>query len=228
MISVVIPSYNGARFLAAAIRSVQAQGALVTEIIVVDDGSTDDTATVVESLQVAEPRLVSLSQDNKGPAAARNCGIAAASNSLLAFLDVDDTWAATMLDTHYATLMKQPESLLSLGLVQCMQLSAGEGCEAEEYRAYGSPFKLFSFPSGLYRREAFERVGLIDETKIQSEDVDWFLRLHESGLPFTWIAEVALYYHLHHTNLSGGDLRTKQSAFLKALKHSLDRRRANT
>lgn len=78
LVSVIIPAFNAARFVEAAVRSALAQTYGPVEIIVVDDGSTDDTARIVERISVSEPQVQLLAQDNLGASAARNAGAAAA------------------------------------------------------------------------------------------------------------------------------------------------------
>lgn len=107
-ISVVIPSYQSAAWLPAAIASVRAQSVPVREIIVVDDGSRDDTPAVAARI----PDIVYLRQDNAGPAAARNSGIARARGAWVAFLDADDTWTQDRLEDQLATLARHPELVL--------------------------------------------------------------------------------------------------------------------
>jgi len=88
-LSVIVPCYNMGRFLPEAVESVLAQGHPELQIIVVDDGSTDDTAACVRAL----PHPVEyIRQDNRGPAAARNRGIRAARHDVLGFIDADDLW----------------------------------------------------------------------------------------------------------------------------------------
>ena len=99
LLSVIMPVYNGAEFLAEAVASIVAQAYQPLEIIVVDDGSTDETATIVQSLG-GEIRY--LYQFNQGPAAARNAGLALAQGDLIAFLDVDDLWPADKLAQQMA------------------------------------------------------------------------------------------------------------------------------
>ena len=89
LVSVIVPVYNGAQHLREAVRSIERQDYQPLEIIVVDDGSTDETPRVIASLG---DRVRALRQDNAGPAAARNYGITASHGQLLAFCDADDTW----------------------------------------------------------------------------------------------------------------------------------------
>src|SRR5690242_14976762 len=95
-VSVIIPTYNRARFVGEAVASALAQTLPPLEVIVVDDGSTDDTADVVARLN--DPRVVYLRQENAGPATARNTGVEAARGDLIALLDSDDRWLPRKLE----------------------------------------------------------------------------------------------------------------------------------
>jgi len=108
-VSVVIPTYNRARFLPAAVASVRAQTAPCAEIVIVDDGSRDDTAAVVAALGEG---IVYVRQANAGPAAARNHGIRVARGDWLAFLDTDDRWLPTKLERQLAVLQRHPSVAL--------------------------------------------------------------------------------------------------------------------
>ena len=112
LVSVVIPLYNGERFIAETIRSVLAQTMLDLEVVVVDDGSTDGGGKVVQSF--GEP-VRYLFQENAGVAAARNAGIAAARGEFIAFLDADDVWVARKLERQLAEFRRDP----GLGAVGC-------------------------------------------------------------------------------------------------------------
>lgn len=103
LVSVIVPAYNAESTLAATLQSVSAQSHTRLEIIVVDDGSTDATAALVESIQKTEPRLALVRQANAGVAAARNAGLARAKGDLVSWLDADDLW-------HPSKLAKQLEA----------------------------------------------------------------------------------------------------------------------
>lgn len=111
-ISVIIPAYNSAAFIADAVRSILDQSQPVDEIVIVDDGSTDDTQTVVESLSGP---IIYIKQPNQGPSAARNTGIDAAKNDWIAFLDADDQWTPIKIERQLNVLQNFPKLVLIAG-----------------------------------------------------------------------------------------------------------------
>ena len=124
LVSVVIPAYNAAEFLAEAIASALAQTHTDLELIVVDDGSTDDTLAVAQAALADDPRGRILSFPNGGPAVARNRGLAAARGELLAMLDADDRWLPHKLEKQVATFAAEPDCVC----VGClMNYVAGDG-----------------------------------------------------------------------------------------------------
>ena len=220
LISVIIPVFNGARFLPEAVQNVLQQGYPCIEIIVVDDGSTDDVAEVAARLPV-DVRF--LRQDNAGPSAARNRGIRDASGALLAFLDVDDLWPDGTLSSLAAALQTDRDLVVVRGHAQMLVLDPETGA----FHAEGSPAE--SFPhyigAGLYRREAFEAVGLFDVSLRFAEDTDWYARLAESGLKAQRLDQVTLHVRRHGGNMTAQKTReelraTTLGAFRKALQRA--------
>ena len=223
LVSVVIPVFNGERFLREAVQSVLDQTYSTVEIIIVDDGSTDGTATVARSLGET---VRYLHQANQGPAAARNRGIEHAQGSLIAFADADDLWPAEKLDLQLPYLINDPAIEIVLGRIQQVRLSKtvnGE-TQAEEF---AEPAFSVNLGSAVIRKSVFERVGLFDETMRYSEDVDWFMRAREAGAQIVTIDAVTLFYRQHDENMTRGK-STSELNVLKALKRSLDRRRERT
>lgn len=111
-ISVVIPAYNSAEFIADAVHSILKQTRPITEITIVDDGSTDNTQQIVEALPGP---ITYIKQPNQGPSAARNTGIKAANSEWIAFLDADDQWTPDKIDKQLKLLRKIPELVLIAG-----------------------------------------------------------------------------------------------------------------
>ncbi|MDA3787608.1 MAG: glycosyltransferase family A protein, partial [Desulfobacula sp.] len=111
-ISAVIPAYNSANFLSFAINSILKQTQPVDEIIVVDDGSTDETAQVLKHFG---NKIICIYQHNAGPSAARNKGIEYAKGDWVAFLDADDQWVSTKIEKQVRLIEKNPEIVLVAG-----------------------------------------------------------------------------------------------------------------
>lgn len=223
LVSVVIPVFNGERFLREAVQSVLAQEYSPLEIIVVDDGSTDGTATVARSL----PETVRyLHQTNQGPAAARNRGIEHARGSLIAFADADDLWPEDKLELQLPCLIRDPKIDIVLGRIQQVLLSEMVDGPTQSSQ-FAEPAFSVNLGSAVIRKSVFERVGLFDETMRYSEDVDWFMRAREGGAAIVTIDAVTLFYRQHEQNMTRGK-STSELNVLKALKKSLDRRRERT
>ena len=213
LVSVVIPVFNGERFLRDAVQSVLDQQYAPLEIIIVDDGSTDSTATVARSL----PETVRyLHQNNQGPAAARNRGIEQARGGLITFADADDLWPPGKLQLQLPYLINDARIEIVMGRVQLLSET-------------GLAESAFSVNLGctVIRKSVFDRVGLFDETMRYSEDVDWFMRARESGAAIVTLDAVTLLYRQHEQNMTRGK-STSELNVLKALKRSLDRRREQT
>jgi glycosyltransferase involved in cell wall biosynthesis len=209
LVSVVIPVFNGERFLREAVQSVLDQKYSPLEIIVVDDGSTDGTANVARSLPVRY-----LHQTNQGPSAARNRGIEHAQGELIAFADADDLWPLAKLELQLPYLTEDVE--IVMGRIQQVFSSSEE--------EFGEPAFSVNLGSAVIRKTVFDRVGLFDETMRYSEDVDWFMRAREAGVAIMTIDAVTLFYRQHEENMTRGK-STSELNVLKALKRSLDRRR---
>jgi glycosyltransferase involved in cell wall biosynthesis len=218
-ISVVIPVYNGAHFLREAIDSILAQNYSPLEIIVVDDGSTDDLRAAVRGLRV-DVRF--LAQDNRGPGAARNLGIRNAAGEFFAFLDVDDLWPHDMLGILAARLVEYPDLDVVQGFGQFMRSDTPDG--AQEF--IGSARESFPYflSAGLYRRRAFEQIGLFDADLRFSEDTDWFVRAHEKGLGIERLEQVTLRIRRHDGNMTRNK-NLQELGALRLFKKALERRR---
>jgi hypothetical protein len=220
LLSVIIPVFNGTEFLAHAIRNVLSQNYPGVEIIVVDDGSVDDLAAAVRALPVP---VRFFEQPNGGAASARNRGIRDASGELLAFLDVDDLWPPGTLLRLADVLVASPDIDVVHGRVQLARFTTYE--DHGEY--VGSPTETFrySIAAGVYRRRAFERVGLFDRALRYGEDSDWFLRGKELGLRIIELDEIVLIARRHEGNMTRGKSLAELQP-LQLFKNVLDRRRS--
>jgi glycosyltransferase involved in cell wall biosynthesis len=193
LISVIMPAWNAAGTIGAALDSIAAQQVPGLEVIVVNDGSDDTTAEVAAGHPL---RPAVIYQQNGGPPVARNRGIDVAKGEWIAFLDVDDIWPAGSLARRMETLLRRPELLYVVGQVQF---------EAHDQRA--SPPLAWTAPnlgSGLFRREVFAQVGRFDAGLRYIDDVDWFWRARDAGVPSESIAETTLIYRRHGHGLTAG------------------------
>lgn len=200
-ISVVIPCYNAERYLGEAIDSIRGQTCQDLEIVVVDDGSTDGTRELVA--RVKDSRLRYLYQDNRGPAAARNRGIAAAQGQYIAPLDADDLALPQRLEGQLAMLEAEPDlAVVGSGYVwiddEGHHLSWANHSwqkypELNEFRNW-----LFDCPfvpsATMFRRAAWVDVGGFDEDLIGPEDWNFWMRLALHGHRMAWHREVVCLY----------------------------------
>ena len=219
MISVIIPVFNGVRFLPGAVRSILAQDYPALDIIVVDDGSTENVAEAARSLPV-DVRL--FRQENAGPAAARNRGIREATGEILAFLDVDDEWPAGNL-RHMSTVLSTTPGLdVVIGHGQLMR----DDADGRDQVFVGNPRESFPWyiSAALFRREAFTKVGRFDETLHFGEDSDWFKRAAEAALTIERLPNVSLLVRRHAGNMTRGKSMAELNV-LRVFKNALDRQR---
>ncbi len=225
LISVVIPAYNAAAHLERAIASIKAQTYQHWEIVVIDDGSTDNSWELLKSLRTESIRA--LQQTNQGPAAARNHGIREAKGEYITFLDADDEFPETKLQLQAQHLITHPELFFVSGKIKYI---LNEGHQVKEYLFEDTEQQTMTnvnFGAMMMRSSAFdpEVIGMIDEEMTYAEDVDWWLRALEQKVPFEILPEVTLHYHLHDTNMTN-KLHENTRFFAMALRRSLRRRRA--
>ena len=212
LISVVIPVYNGTKYIQIAIDSVLEQTYSNYEIIVVDDGSTDDTR---QKLQLYQDRVRYVYQENRGSAAARNVGISISKGELIAFLDADDFWATPeKLAKQVAYFNNNP----SLGCINTgWKIVDGAGKHIKTVQPWYKAPKLdletwlkkkcVRTSAMVFRREWLERVGGFDEQLRQSQDVDLILRLSLAGCQTVWLKEATVCYRQHKENTTKNSLK---------------------
>lgn len=214
-ISVVIPVYNGELHIEAAIDSVLAQEYPDLELVVVDDGSTDGTATRVRAYGTGVRYVL---QENSGSSAARNNGSRLTTGEFLAFLDADDLWAAGKLSRQLAAFASDPSLDLVWGHVR-------EFHDLEEPTAAAGPPIAAQHPgTALIRRAAFRRTGGFSEEFQQAEAVDWVTRILQADLRQLMLPDVLMYRRLHDSN-KGLQNPEAGRQYLQILKRHLDRQR---
>lgn len=218
LISCIVPVYNGERFLAEAIDSILAQTYRSTEIIVVDDGSTDSTSKITR--QYAS-RVTCARQVNAGATVARNRGIGLARGEFIAFLDADDLWYEDKLRRQLHRFKENRE--LGYCITHMKNFWVEElRDEAERLNKH----KLSEIQPGaastfFARRSAFDQVGLLN-VELRNRDIqEWMLRADKKGLIREVLPDVLVSRRIHTANISRH--RPKEE-FFDIIKQALDRR----
>ncbi len=213
-VSVVIPAYNAERFVAKAIDSVLNQTYRDYEIIVVDDGSTDNTLEVLKSYG---DKVRYVRQSNKGASAARNTGIRHANGKYIAFLDADDVWFSQKLEKQVKVLDERPEFGLVYSNVEFPSRQNGVvQTQFDLKRPYSGKIlsKLIvmnAIPTStvVARKECFEKVGLFDESLVASEDHDMWIRI-ATRYDATYLEDPLMMNGLHSGSLSRDEIRLQE------------------
>lgn len=218
-VSVIIPAYNSSDTISQTLNSLLSQNYPNWEAIVIDDGSIDNTAAIVNSFVNIDKRIIVISQENQGVSAARNKGIDIAKYDWLLFLDSDDWIAENHLERMVQTLAADPE----LDAVNCGWKSIMPDGTLLEENYPPSSTDLFPFfarhcsfiiHSCLIRKEIVVVVGKFDHNLNLCEDWDLWQRVARIGIRFGTIKEVLAYYRLRPNSLS----RNKELFHVNALK----------
>ena len=220
-VTVMIGVYNGARYLGEAIDSVLAQTHPATELIVVDDGSEDESGAIAEAYG---PPVRCIRQENGGMAAARNRAIREATGDYFAFLDADDRFRPDKLERQLAMFAEDPQLDVVFGHVTefvSPELD-DEAIELLRPPKHDAPWPTPNLM--LVRRDSFFRVGEFSTELKVGIGVDWYARAAEQGLKSAVPPIVVLERRLHAEN-NGIRQRQAKPQYLHVLKAALDRRR---
>lgn len=216
-VSVVIPVFDSERFLAEAIESVFAQRHAPLEVIVVDDGSTDETPDVAGRYGDA---IRYYRQENRGTPAARNRGVELATGELIAFLDADDLYSPDKLALQLPRLEARPDTEIVLGFRQYYMLED----DGTGFRKHMEPMMALQLACGLFRASVFSRIGPFDEGLRLTDDWNWFMRARELGVRLLIHRDVVLHQRIHEANITRQRELGRQETLL-LVRESLARRR---
>ena len=225
-VSVIMPAYNVAPYVEAAIRSVQAQTFVDFELLVVDDGSTDTSAAIVERLAVQDARIRLIRQENRGLAAARNTALRHARGRLMALLDSDDLWEPRFLEAQTAILADRPDVDIVTGNGWTLG-SHEDGLPARPWpdprpapdlwTILGDEFSVFIM--AVFRRRVYDTIGGFDEMLRTNEDFDFWLRAAIAGFTFARNDEPLGHYRRRDDSLSASQVRMLRGALRVYYKH---------
>ncbi|HEV7348077.1 glycosyltransferase family A protein [Telluribacter sp.] len=221
LVSIIIPLYNAGRYLEAALESIVRQTYSNWELIVVNDGATDQPERVLDLFPVHQY----ICQPNQGPSSARNRGLEVARGEFIAFLDADDRWPYQKLETQLRSFELDTTLQAVTGLVEFVFSETDPQARRYQFRYEQNRAIHAHLGAGLFRRSAFEQVGYFNESLRFSEDIDWFNRAKEGNLRLKVLEEVGLYLTIHQNSLTYGATIADNGTF-QALKLALDRRRS--
>jgi glycosyltransferase involved in cell wall biosynthesis len=223
-VSVVIAVYDGEAYLAEAIDSVLSQTRPPDELVVVDDGSSDSTPAVIAGYG---DRLTGIRQEHRGVASALNRGIEATGGEFVAFLDADDLWDPDKLAVQLEVLEREADTEAVFGLVQQFLSGDADPSLADRVVIPSSPQPGVFKTTMLIRRRALDRVGRFDESRVNTDFTDWYLRAQEEGLSSHMQQTVVARRRIHGANLGIRRSDRQWPETLDVLKAALDRRRGS-
>ncbi len=215
LVSVIMPAYNAEKYISEAIESVIQQTYTSWELIVVDDGSTDNTAAIIKEYAAKDNRIRYLQQSHQQQAKARNNGLSHASGELIAFLDADDIWAPDKLATQVEVMQRLPVDLtFSDGYF--FEKNPAKDLQKRisiKYGKYSGQQGIKDFLAGnriplltaVARKASLEKVNNFLESPGIHEDYDLWLRMLINGSTFLGINSCLAYYRTHAASASSGE-----------------------
>jgi glycosyltransferase involved in cell wall biosynthesis len=234
LVSVIMPAYNAGKHITESIQSVISQTYVRWELIVIDDGSTDNTADLVRDYISQEPRVTYISQRNGGQANARNAGLRIAQGSLIAFLDADDLWLPEKLELQVSQQSETgADVVFSDGYifsesdpateVDKFAVVPGKTNGAEMFKLLYA-FNRIATLSVLVSKSSLDAVGMFDEQREYQncEDYDLWLRLAKSGATFFGMTEKLVRYRRHSEASTYNASKLLKPMLAVILKHAND------
>jgi glycosyltransferase involved in cell wall biosynthesis len=212
LVSVIMPAYNAAGHIGEALQSVLDQDWRPLEVVVVDDGSTDDTAAIVGRF----PEVVYVHQANAGPSAARNAAVEHSSGAFVANFDSDDLLPPTRVSDQVGFLLAHPEVGAVFGRQEWLNAPEWMTRDAVYGDVDGIPLS-----SVMFRRDVFFELGGYDTSYVHGEDMDVLVRMRERGIEYHVIPEIVLYRRYEASSLTGG--RPTHEPLLRSLRAKLER-----
>jgi len=213
MVSVIVAVYNGADYLNLALESVLKQSHRNIEIIIVDDGSTDNTAELARSY-IDRPSVRYIYQANGGHGAALNTGVSNANGEFLSFIDHDDLWDIDKLHIQLNTFIDDP----SLDVVFSYQKSFADNNAAERLSFVRDPVPGYTPATMLIRTSSFHKVGLFNTEIKKGYFFPWYDRLDLLGLKKLLIPDLLYHRRVHGQNISIGRDNKDYKDYFSALR----------
>ena len=215
--STIVPAYNAAETLEETLTAIRGQTAPCAEILVVDDGSTDDTVKIANAFD-APVRVIC--QENAGPGAATNAGLRAATNDLIAMCDADDIWVSEKMEKQLAEFGNANEMLFTSSAMR--QFRHGSVDDGSGLIRPGPTRSTL-----VVTRRAAERTGdLIDPQGGRGDLIDWFARAREAGIEIRTTDDVLALRRIIPGSLSYGRDPARDRGYLEVVRLAMQRKRA--
>ena len=222
--SVIIPVKNGHNFIKEAISSVLENIDANDEIIIIDDGSEDNTVHIIKEFMALNVNIHLFEGERLLPSGARNIGLEHAKGQYITFIDHDDLWPGNRLKRHINILNQDNNIDVVRGMVRFF---SSDERKLDEFKYLPEDKSLYhaNLGSFTFRKVVFERIGRFDSALKFGEDVDLFFKMSENQIAIHSDESVALEYRIHDTNMTHNKAENNNSVMFKALFNSIQRRR---
>lgn len=219
LVSVILCVYNREEYLKEAIGSVLAQDYPKIELIIVNDGSTTDVKSIIDSYGSL---ITYIYQENQGLGVARNTGIKYAKGDYLAFIDSDDLWTKNKLSLQMAHIKPSHLNFSYVKQFICPTLSKHE---RQKLIVKTEPLPGYNAGTLLVSKKLFHSIGPFFEENQVGDFLDWFIRAKQLNTPLQMLPEITYYRRIHLTNMSRQTEIFSKQGFLKVLRNGLHRER---
>ncbi|WP_436516314.1 glycosyltransferase family 2 protein [Ekhidna sp. To15] len=221
-VSVIVPVYNGERFIEKCLESVLNQTYPASEIIVVNDGSTDSSFEIIESM----PDITCINTENKGVAAARNTGIDHCKGDWISFIDQDDLWTANSMESKVTMTHQNPNTSLVIGKQKWFLDGLNSIPSWVKQEQMETELDGYLLGCSLIKKNLFETYGQFDSSFRFCSDFDWFFRLKDDGIEFKQVNDIVLMKRIHAENESR-HAEESLKELSRAIFNSIKRKRKN-
>lgn len=214
LLSIIVPVYNSELFIEETLNKIYLQNYSNVELIIIDDGSTDNTAAIIKK---KFPEANYHFQENQGHASAKNKGLELCNGEFIIFLDSDDYWEQNSLHSLSEFLLQNPNILIVEGKIREFIT------QNNEIQFISDAYYMSSFGTSMFRKEVFDSVGFFDERLICATDIDWFIRAWENNIEKRRIDKIILNYRKHANSLTAVNIDKQQYYVLLMYKFKMER-----
>jgi glycosyltransferase involved in cell wall biosynthesis len=225
MVSVIMPAYNSEKTITESIKSVLCQTYKFWELIIINDGSTDNTENLIKSFN--DNRIIYIYQNNKGVSAARNLGLTLSTGSYIGFLDSDDIWESNKLEIQINYFKNNNE----ISMIHTDFMTFKDSIDHCKYKKYIEPYNnintyfyrllindIIVTSSVILKKEVYDKVGLFDNSFYGVEDWDYWIRVSKN-FNISYIDNCLTYYRENEAGISKNLKRQLNQEFLIRRKH---------